>query len=225
MTERSVILFVHIMKCYKLIYIVIIPNAFATELIKMIAAKIGHRYLIIKQKIAFRLKGWPSFVISASNFSTPTTFDIRRQVAIAAIGIITEFVIKSKKSRNCIPRILKFASGPYPRQESVPRRIMITPIKTVDFLRLQCNSSSKVETALSVSAMELVTAANSTNKKKTIPIAVPNPMFAKTFGIVINIKAGPDFNVAALPPEKAKTAGMIISPAMIAIAVDRKSVV
>ena len=150
-----------------LFYIVIIPNAFATELIKMIAAKNGQRYLIIKQKIFLRRNGCPSFVISFSNLSTPTTLDTRRHVAIAAIGIITEFVMKSKKSRNCIPRILKSASGPYPRQERVPRRIMITPIKTVDFLRLQCNSSSNVETALSVSAIELVTAANSTNKKNT----------------------------------------------------------
>ena len=131
--------------------------------------------------------------------------------------------MKSKKSRNCIPRILKFARGPYPRQESVPSSNITIPMITVDFLRLQCSSSSNVETALSVSAIELVTAANSTNKKNTTPIAVPNPMFAKTFGIVINIKAGPDFNVSALPPEKAKTAGMIISPAMIAIAVSKIS--
>ena len=189
----------------------------------MIAAKSGHRYLIIKQKIFLRRNACPSFVISSSILSTPTTFDTRRQVAIAAIGIITEFVMKSKKSRNCIPRILKFARGPYPRQESVPSSNITIPMNTVDFLRLQCSSSSNVETALSVSAIELVTAANSTNKKNTTPIAVPNPMFAKTFGIVINIKAGPDFNVSALPPEKAKTAGMIISPAMIAIAVSKIS--
>ena len=80
-----------------LFYIVIIPNAFATELIKMIAAKNGQRYLIIKQKIFLRRNGCPSFVISFSNLSTPTTLDTRRHVAIAAIGIITEFVMKSKK--------------------------------------------------------------------------------------------------------------------------------
>ena len=87
-----------------------------------------------------------------------------------------------EESRNCIPRILKFARGPYPRQESVPSSNITIPMNTVDFLRLQCSSSSNVETALSVSAIELVTAANSTNKKNTIPIAVPNPMFAKTSG-------------------------------------------
>ena len=72
-------------------------------------------------------------------------------------------------------------------------------------------------------AMGILITFGSYMKKNTTPIAVPNPMFAKTFGIVINIKAGPDFNVSALPPEKAKTAGMIISPAMIAIAVSKIS--
>ena len=32
------------------------PNALATELIKMIAAKIGHRYLTIKLKMPFLRK-------------------------------------------------------------------------------------------------------------------------------------------------------------------------
>ena len=38
-------------------YIEIHPNAFATELIRMIAAKIGQRYLIINWKTAFRRNG------------------------------------------------------------------------------------------------------------------------------------------------------------------------
>ena len=99
----------------------------------MIAAKSGHRYLIIKQKIFLRRNACPSFVISSSILSTPTTFDTRRQVAIAAIGIITEFVVKSKKSRNCIPRILKFARGPYPRQESVPSSNITIPMTQLIF--------------------------------------------------------------------------------------------
>ena len=131
--------------------------------------------------------------------------------------------MKSKKSRNCIPRILKFARGPYPRQESVPSSNITIPMNTVDFLRLQCSSSSNVETALSVSAIELVTAANSTNKKNTIPIAVPKPILAKTFGMVINIREGPACSVSGSPPENAKTAGIIIRPAMIAIAVSKIS--
>lgn len=86
-------------------HIEIIPNAFATELIRITAAKIGHRYLIIKLKIFFRLKVPFSWVISSSIFLTPITRDTSRQVAMAATGIITEFVRKSKKSRNCIPSI------------------------------------------------------------------------------------------------------------------------
>ena len=115
------------------------------------------------------------------------------------------------------------ASGPYPRQESVPSASIMTPHTTVAFLRPQPSSSSKVETALSVSAIELVTAANNTSRKKRIPTAVPNPMLANTFGIVINISDGPACRVSGSPPEKANTAGMIIRPAIIAIAVSNTS--
>ena len=48
-------------------------------------------------------------------------------------------------------------------------------------------------------------------------------MLAKTFGIVINIRDGPACSVSGSPPENAKTAGMIIRPAMIAIAVSKIS--
>ena len=41
--------------------------------------------------------------------------------------------------------------------------------------------------------------------------------------MVINISAGPAFKVSAFPPEKANTAGIIIRPAMIAIAVSKIS--
>ena len=92
-------------------YMEIHPNAFATELKRMIAAKIGQRYWIIKLKILFLRKVPPSCSTSSSIFFVPTTLDIRRQVAIAAIGIMTEFVRKSKKSRNCIPMIFTNPSG------------------------------------------------------------------------------------------------------------------
>ena len=99
----------------------------------------------------------------------------------------------------------------------------MTAINTVAFFRLQCSSSSKVETALSVRAMELVTAANRTRTKNRMPTAAPSPMLANTFGIVMNISAGPACRVSGSPPEKAKTAGMIMRPAMIAIAVSKIS--
>ena len=82
---------------------------------------------------------------------------------------------------------------------------MITPTITVDFLSVSSpSSSSKVETALSVSAMELVTAANSTSRKKRIPTAVPNPMLSNTFGIVINIKDGPACSVSGVAAGECK---------------------
>ena len=109
----------------------------------------------------------------------------------AAIGIITELVRKSNRSRNCMPMILIPASGPYPRDDRLPSASMITPTSTVAFFLPHPSSSSNVDTALSVSAMELVTAANSTSMKNTIPMTVPNPMFWNTFGIVINISDGP----------------------------------
>ena len=68
------------------------PNAFATELSRIIAANIGQRYLIIKLKIFFLRKVPPSATTSSSIFSTPTFLEIKRQVASAAIGIITELV-------------------------------------------------------------------------------------------------------------------------------------
>ena len=122
-----------------------------------------------------------------------------------------------------MPMIFTKSRGPYPRQDKVPRAIMITPVRTVAFFLPQPSSSSKVDTALSVRAIELVTAANSTSTKNRIPTAVPNPMLANTFGIVINIRDGPACSVSGSPPENAKTAGMIIRPAIIAIAVSKIS--
>ena len=71
----------------------------------------------------------------------PITLEIRRQVAIAAIGIITELVRKSKKSRNCIPMIFTQASGPYPSDDRLPSTIMIAPTTSVDFCLHHFSSS------------------------------------------------------------------------------------
>ena len=60
---------------------------------------------------------------------------------MAAMGIMTELVRKSKKSKNCIPRIVTPESGPYPSEESVPSATRMTAIRQVDVLRLQPNSS------------------------------------------------------------------------------------
>ena len=71
---------------------------------------------------------------------------------------------------------------------------MITAMMVVHFTRLHLNSSAMVETALSVSAMELVSAANRTSVKKRTPITLPKPMSAKILGMVMNIREGPAFS-------------------------------
>ena len=177
----------------------------------------------MKLNIFLRLNGFPSCVISSSIFFNPTTLETKIQIAMAAIGIMTEFVKKSKKSKNCMPMIVTLDNGPYPKHESVPKPIIIIPKMIVDFFLDQCSSSWNVDTALSVNAIELVIAANNTNKKKIMPMPVPNPILANTLGIVMNIKDGPAFNVSISPPEKENTAGIIINPAMIAMAVSKIS--
>ena len=66
----------------------------------------------MKLNIFLRLNEFPSFVISTSTFSNPTTIETKIQIAMAAIGIMTEFFKKSKKSKNCIPMIVTFGYGP-----------------------------------------------------------------------------------------------------------------
>jgi len=95
---------------------------------------------------------------------------------------------------------------------------MISAMMSVPFFLDQPNSSLKVETALSTSAIALVKAANSTSRKNRMPISLPAFMSAKILGMVMNIRAGPLFSVSGEPPKKAKTAGMIISPARMAMA-------
>ena len=88
------------------------PSAFATELMRMMAAKMGQLYFIIKLKMRMRRNCLASIVSSSSIFYTPMTRDTSRQVVMAAMGIMTELVRKSKKSRNCIPKTVNWASGP-----------------------------------------------------------------------------------------------------------------
>ena len=99
----------------------------------------------------------------------------------------------------------------------------MNPRIITDLCLLHPSSSWNVETAHSVRAIELVSAANNTNMKNRIPISVPSPILSNTLGIVINIKDGPAFKFSIFPLEKANTAGIIINPAIIAIAVSNTS--
>ena len=71
--------------------------------------------------------------------------------------------------------------------------------------------------------MELVTAAKRTRRKNSTPPTWPNPMLSNTLGMVMNISEGPACRVSGSPPEKENTAGMIIRPAMMAMAVSKTS--
>ena len=88
------------------------PKAFATELMRMIAAKNGQRKRIMALKTRFRRNLGSLSRISCSMRPTPATRETSRQMVMAAMGIMTEFVRKSKKSSSCIPRIRTPASGP-----------------------------------------------------------------------------------------------------------------
>ena len=98
---------------------------------------------------------------------------------------------------------------------------MITVIKATHLRRDQPNSSSNVEIPVSNKAIELVKAAKNTRTKKRIPIMFPPAISAKIFGIEMNINEGPACKAFLSPPEKVKTAGIIMSPERIAIPVSK----
>ena len=140
----------------------------------------------------------------------PTVTTMRTQVAKAETGIMMEFVRKSKKVRISIPKMVKEARGPNPSEEREPSTIIRMNTAKVEKLRLQPHSSWKVETLVSAREIAEVRAAKRTSVKNTTPTRVPSPMLAKTFGMVMNMRDGPAFSIDGSPPEKAKTAGMMI---------------
>ena len=153
-------------------YMEIHPNAFATELKRMIAAKIGQRYWIIKLKILFLRKVPPSCSTSSSIFFVPTTLDIRRQVAIAAIGIMTEFVRKSKKSRKSNPKIVILLHAPNPKDDGTASNRAMINIVIHAVPRFIWNLSIRTATSVSSSEMEEVSAASNTKIKNTAAITL-----------------------------------------------------
>ena len=71
--------------------------------------------------------------ISSSIRSSPTTLKISRQVAAAAMGIMTELVRKSKKESRSMPSGATPESRLKPRQDRVPRGSMMSRETTVAF--------------------------------------------------------------------------------------------
>ena len=199
------------------------PNTLPIELISIIKMQIGAKYF--KKKLySFFLRKFEDISTYSEIFLNPTILIIRIQVERAAIGIIIEFVKKSKKSKNDIPKIFTKSKTPYPSDDAEPITSITTTIKRELFLRLNFNSSEIVATLASIMEIALVKAASKTSKKKVIPAKVPTPILAKVLGNVINISEGPACNVLGSPPEKANTAGIIIIPAKRAIPVSNISI-
>ena len=117
---------------YDVFYILIIPSTFAMELNNTMIRQTGARYLIKNLYSPF-LWNFEDCSISAAILSYPTTLVTRKQVASAASGIITELVIKSKKSRKFIPNIFRKSRTPYPMEDALPKRSMITAIRIQHF--------------------------------------------------------------------------------------------
>ena len=99
----------------------------------------------------------------------------------------------------------------------------INTIKQVGFL-CHLNLSINMETTVSISEIEDVSAAKSTRTKKTVPIMLPPAMLSKTLGRVTNIRPGPLPKALSSPPENEKTAGITIRPAKNAIPVSKSSI-
>ena len=141
------------------------PNTLAIELISIIKMQIGAKYF--KKKLySFFLRKFEDISTSSAIFLNPTILIIRIQVERAAIGIIIEFVKKSKKSKNDIPNIFTKSKTPYPSDDAEPITSITTTIKRELFLRLNFNSSEIVATLASIMEIALVKAASKTSKKK-----------------------------------------------------------
>lgn len=76
----------------------IMPKTLAIELSRITIRQIGARYFR-EEIIQFLSAKLGDCSISFAILSKPTTLVTRKHVASAASGIITEFVIKSKKSQ------------------------------------------------------------------------------------------------------------------------------
>ncbi|MFR9256676.1 MAG: hypothetical protein ACLVJ6_14920 [Merdibacter sp.] len=100
-------------------------------------------------------------------------------MARAAIGIIT-VVRKSKKSRNCMPKMRTPSHTPYQGRGRTSTSIT-TAMRTQHFGRLHPVHPQR-QTLVSSSEIALVSAARNIRKKAT-PTSVPTPMLAKILGV------------------------------------------
>ena len=128
-----------------------------------------------------------SSMIVAGLITKPT----RIHVKIAMIGIITLFVTKSNASRIAIPSGWMWLHTPFPSDEGIPT----TKVKSVTATQAGVLSipvlSLTIETTVSISEIEDVSAAKNTNTKNTYPRRPPIGILLNTFGNVMNIRPAP----------------------------------
>lgn len=98
---------------------------------------------------------------------------------------------KSNASRIDKLRNVMSLQIPNPKEDGIPIINAITVTIIQVNLRLQWNLSLKIETIVSISEMEEVSAAKNTKIKKSVPIARPIGMLLNTLGSIINISPGP----------------------------------
>ena len=111
------------------------PNTFSSELTRMMSRQMGAKYFMNTPYIRFLRNAEESSISWAIAFR-PTARVMRKQVASAPMGIITEFVRKSKKSSMSIPRTRRKSSALYPSAQSVPSPSRIAATSAVHFFRL-----------------------------------------------------------------------------------------
>ena len=143
------------------------PNA---NVRKIRIIQTGATYLITIVKSFFALKRFP--FVSASSRSVlglriyPTKIHVRR----AVIGIIMLLQRESKKLKKWFPKILIWFNEPKDKAESVPKIAEITITVTQETIRFILNLSRKIETTVSISETDEVSAARKTSAKKSVPI-------------------------------------------------------
>ena len=117
------------------------------------------------------------------------------------------------KSKNGIPKNIISPQIPIDKEDGIPKTNMVSPTITAAFLRFHLSSSITYATGTSSKEIADVKAAIVSSKKNKAPTKFPAGIDPNTAGKVINISGGP----ASGANPKAKTAGIIINPANIAI--------
>ena len=193
-----------------------------TELAKITAIRAGAIYFTVMPK-SFFIENFslPSFEISFAALFIPHTYPVRIHINKPPRGMIILSEKKLKNSNRLVLPILISGIAPTEREANIPAmkmsRVTITAAHIrVSFVLLQTHA-----TITSSSEIDEVSAAKSTSIKNTDETTLPPFICEKIAGRVLKINPKP--SVGAKPKEK--TAGRIVSPEIMAIAVSRTTMV